>query len=68
VPGTKKRFSGRSITSTRSRSPAQVDWAEARAQTAHTPYAAPFFTLVERLGIVSHMAEPQTTKPRIRVA
>jgi hypothetical protein len=46
----------------------QVDWDEVRARTAHSPYAAPFFTLVERLGIVSHVAEPQTTKPRIRVA
>jgi hypothetical protein len=46
----------------------QVDWDEVRARTAHTPSAAPFFTLVERLGIVSHVAEPQTTKPRIRVA
>ena len=46
----------------------QVDWAEVRARTAQSPYAAPFFTLVERLEIVPHVAEPPTTKPRIRVA
>ena len=43
-------------------------WNEVRARTADSPYAAPFFTLVERLGIVPHAAEPQATKPRIRVA
>ena len=46
----------------------QVDWAEVRSRTAQSPYAAPFFTLVERLEIVPHVAEPPTTKPRIRVA
>lgn len=30
----------------------QVDWAELRARTDGSPYAAAFFTLVERLGIV----------------
>jgi putative nucleotidyltransferase-like protein len=31
----------------------QVDWEALRARTDHSPYAAAFFTLVERLGIVS---------------
>ena len=30
----------------------QVDWDEVRARTADSPYAAAFFTLVERLGVV----------------
>jgi hypothetical protein len=46
----------------------QIDWQEVRARTADSPYAEPFFTLVERLGIVPHVAEPPTSKPRIRVA
>lgn len=46
----------------------QIDWAEVRARTASSPYAAPFFVLLERLGIVPHVAEPEATKPRIRVA
>jgi Uncharacterised nucleotidyltransferase len=32
----------------------QVDWEALRARTDHSPYAAAFFTLVERLGIVSY--------------
>ena len=31
----------------------QVDWEALRARTEHSPYAAAFFTLVERLGIVA---------------
>lgn len=31
----------------------QVDWESLRARTEHSPYAAAFFTLVERLGIVA---------------
>lgn len=31
----------------------QVDWEALRARTDHSPYAAAFFTLVERLGIVA---------------
>jgi hypothetical protein len=46
----------------------QIDWEEVRARTADSPYAAPFFVLLERLGIVTHVAEPQAAKPRIRVA
>jgi predicted nucleotidyltransferase len=30
----------------------QVDWDDVRARTAGSPYAAAFFTLVERLGVV----------------
>jgi hypothetical protein len=39
-----------------------------RARTAESPYAAPFFTLVERLGVCPRLAAPETSKPRIRVA
>ena len=46
----------------------QINWDEVRARTAESPYAAAFFTLVERLGIVAHIAEPPASKPRIRVA
>jgi len=46
----------------------QIDWAEVRSRTAESPYADPFFVLLERLGIVTHVAEPEATKPRIRVA
>ena len=35
----------------------QVDWASVRARTAHSPYAAAFFTLVEGLGIVTPAGE-----------
>lgn len=31
----------------------QVDWESLRTRSEHSPYAAAFFTLVERLGIVS---------------
>ncbi|HYY77233.1 MAG TPA: nucleotidyltransferase family protein [Gaiellaceae bacterium] len=30
----------------------QIDWADVHGRTAHSPYAAAFFTLVEGLGIV----------------
>jgi hypothetical protein len=30
----------------------QVDWAEVRTRSAHSPYARAFFTLLEGLGIV----------------
>jgi hypothetical protein len=46
----------------------QIDWAEIRARTADSAYAAPFFTLVERLGIAGPAAVPEATKPRIRIA
>lgn len=46
----------------------QIDWAEVRARTADSPYAAPFFTLVERLGIVAMPRAAEPSKPRIRVA
>jgi hypothetical protein len=46
----------------------QIDWSEVRARTADSPYAAAFFTLTERLGVVPHVAEPPASKPRIRVA
>jgi hypothetical protein len=35
----------------------QVDWAALRARTDHSPYAAAFFTLVQRLGIVADAHE-----------
>jgi hypothetical protein len=46
----------------------QINWDEVRARTADSPYAAPFFVLLERLGIVTHVAEPTASKARIRVA
>jgi hypothetical protein len=46
----------------------QIDWDTLRTRTADSPYAAPFFTLVERLGVAPRIAEPEATKPRIRVA
>jgi hypothetical protein len=46
----------------------QIDWDEIRRRTADSPYAAPFFTLAERLGVAPRLAEPEATKPRIRVA
>ena len=45
----------------------QIDWEGVRARTSDWPYAAPFFTLVKRLGIVPKLAEPEHSKPRIRV-
>ena len=46
----------------------QIDWDAVRDRTADSPYAAPFFTLVERLGIAPRLATRETSKPRIRVA
>jgi hypothetical protein len=31
----------------------QVDWDAVRGRTAHSPYAAAFFTLAEGLGVVA---------------
>jgi hypothetical protein len=46
----------------------QIDWDAVRDRTADSPYAAPFFTLVDRLGIVPRSRASVTSKPRIRVA
>ena len=46
----------------------QIGWDEVRGRTADSPYAAAFFTLIERLGIIPHVAEAPASKPRIRVA
>lgn len=46
----------------------QIDWHQVRDRTADSPYAAPFFTLLERLRIAPRIAEPGASKPRIRVA
>jgi len=46
----------------------QINWDEVRARTADSPYAAPFFVLLERLGIVTRVAEPTASTARIRVA
>jgi hypothetical protein len=46
----------------------QIDWNEVRANTAESPYAAPFFTLVEGLDVVSREEAPEASRPRIRVA
>ena len=45
-----------------------IDWDEVRARTAESPYAAPFFTLIEKLGIVPRHEVPEASRPRIRVA
>jgi hypothetical protein len=45
----------------------QVDWGEVRDRTSHSPYAAAFLTLVERLGIVGAGGRPASGEPRIRV-
>jgi 3-oxoacyl-(acyl-carrier-protein) synthase len=48
----------------------QVDWDLVRRETAGSPYAAAFFTLVEGLGLVERSgaaAEPEH-RPRIRLA
>src|ERR671910_2074665 len=48
----------------------QVDWDLVRRETAGSPYASAFFTLVEGLGLVERSAtaaEPEH-RPRIRVA
>jgi hypothetical protein len=37
----------------------QVDWEALRVRTDHSPYAAAFFTLVERLGIVADERVPE---------
>jgi predicted nucleotidyltransferase len=29
----------------------RIDWAQVQARTAHSPYAAAFFTLIDRLGL-----------------
>jgi hypothetical protein len=36
----------------------QIDWADVHARTAHSPYAAAFFTLIEGLGIVGTRSGP----------
>jgi hypothetical protein len=43
----------------------QIQWTAVRKLTQHWPYAAAFFTLVERLGIVSgkELAGPETSHP-----
>jgi hypothetical protein len=46
----------------------QIDWGELRAQTAGSPYAAAFFTLVERLGVCGPAPAPeQGAGPTVRV-
>jgi Nucleotidyl transferase of unknown function (DUF2204) len=48
----------------------QVDWDLVRRETAGSPYAAAFFTLIEGLGLVARSgaaAEPEH-RPRIRLA
>jgi hypothetical protein len=46
----------------------KIDWDEVRARTGDSPYSAPFFTLIEELGIVPRHAASEATRPRIRVA
>src|SRR2546421_1745360 len=46
----------------------QIDWPQLRGRTCDTPYAAPFFTLVEQLGITSSASKAQPPHvSRVRV-
>ena len=46
----------------------QIDWPTLRARTTSSPYAEPFFTLVESLGIASVQGHaPRTGPSRVRV-
>jgi len=44
----------------------QIDWGDVRARTSHSPYAAAFFVLLERLRVVS-AAGDSAAHPTIRV-
>jgi len=44
----------------------QVDWAALESRTSSSPFAAAFFTLVERLGIVGEDYRPALTLDRRR--
>jgi len=48
----------------------RIDWNHVRAETADSPYAAAFFTLVEGLGLIEkeRTARAVETHPRIRLA
>jgi Uncharacterised nucleotidyltransferase len=41
----------------------QVDWADVRARTEHSPYARAFFTLVEGLELVEPLREESVREP-----
>jgi hypothetical protein len=46
----------------------QIDWPQLRARTCDSPYAQPFFTLVEPLGIAPRRASGQpASSNRVRV-
>ena len=45
----------------------QIDWAEIRARTEHSPYARAFFTLAEGLGVAPRSAAHDATSPRVRI-
>lgn len=45
----------------------QIDWRQLRARTSGSPYAQPFFTLVEALGIAPAPARARSTAPQGRV-
>jgi Uncharacterised nucleotidyltransferase len=48
----------------------QIDWDKVRRETAHSPYARAFFTLLEELGLVEPPGASSATerRPRIRLA
>jgi len=46
----------------------RIDWAEVRSRTEGSPYANPFFTLLEALELTPRVEERELAKPRIRVA
>jgi hypothetical protein len=48
----------------------QIDWDKVRRETAHSPYARAFFTLLEELGLVEPAGASSAAerRPRIRLA
>jgi len=48
----------------------QIDWDRVRRETAHSPYARAFFTLLEELGLVQRAGASSAAerRPRIRLA
>jgi hypothetical protein len=46
----------------------QIDWSDVRARTHGSPYARPFFTLLEELEILPRSEAPDVARPRVRVA
>ena len=45
----------------------QVNWAEVRSRTAHSPYARAFFALLDELELVKPESVPQRHGAHVRV-